>query len=224
MTMFSAYAFNLVEGLIEDARSGIVSLPTFRRRTEPQEIWFELAFCIVSSQERTRNAKFAAEVLAEKYDDLLKCSDTLAAVKSAFSERYISLRFQNRKSEHLASSWKKFQMDCQVLVDIDTAFETASEARRYLTQNFLGIGPKQASMLLRNVGWGEDLAIIDSHISRISWLILPDRSPTETYDSLESKLRTFARERSIKLEELDVILWSCARILQRDRVREPALV
>ncbi len=224
MMITAQTVIDLVDGLIRDSRDGILSLPVFRRRTDPKEIWFELAFCISSSQERTRKAKAAAETLSDSFDDLCLSGDTLSTVKSALERRFISLRFMNRKSEQLADSWRKFRADTNILVEIDTRFESPTAAREYLVNAYAGIGPKQASMLLRNVGWGDDLAIIDSHIARISQLILADRDEIETYHSLEEKLRSYASDREITLEKLDVILWSCARVVRANRITEPALV
>lgn len=110
------------------------------------------------------------------------------------------------------------------MVRIDSHFSCPSEARDYLIDTYPGIGPKQASMLLRNIGWGDDLAIIDTHISRISHLILEDRKEIETYKSLEGKLRSYALDRDISLHKLDVILWSCARAVRKDKIGEMTLV
>ena len=38
--------------------------------------------------------------------------------------------------------------------------------RRHLISEISGIGPKQASMFLRNIGLSHDLAILDTHLLR----------------------------------------------------------
>lgn len=224
MSIYATTMIELVDSLIADARDGLVSMPVFNRQTNRRDIWFELAFCISSSQERTRRAKSAAKVLADAYDHLWASDDPLLTIQSSLAAGFISLRFMNRKSEHLAASWLRFREDGDRLVDVDQSFTSPVAAREYLVSEFPGIGPKQASMLLRNLGWGSDLAIIDSHVLRMSRLILGDGNEPQTYHSLEGRLREYAEQRHISLEKLDVILWSCSRVAKPFRIEEPALV
>ncbi|MEA4967094.1 MAG: hypothetical protein VB048_03105, partial [Bacteroidaceae bacterium] len=53
--------------------------------------------------------------------------------------------------------------------------ETSSEARNSLISICVGMGYKQSSMFLRNIGFCFDLAIIDTHI--IDYLKLVDFLP-----------------------------------------------
>lgn len=215
---------DLVDGLIADARSGRVSLPIFDRKTELCEIWHELSFCITSSQERTRRALSAAAVLTAGFDRIAASVTPLSAIRALLAAGFVSLRFMNRKTEHLAASWSAMIKHSDVLACIDKQFDQPSDARSFLIENFPGLGPKQASMLLRNIGFGSDLAIIDSHVARMSSIILSCDPTVEGYFATESRLRNFALERDVTVETLDVILWSCARMMRPSHMQERLLV
>lgn len=215
---------SLVDGIIADIKAGTLTLPTFGRRTDKREIWFELSFCIASSQDRVRRATMAARCLAQAYDELRNSHDPLSTIREAFEREYVSLRFINRKSEQLAEAWVRLQEIFEVISSIDQNFESPTLARDYLISNFPGIGPKQASMFLRNIGWGSDLAIVDSHILQIASVLFDEAQSADRYMDLESRLRGFASDRGIALEKLDVILWSCSRMMKSKYAREPMLV
>lgn len=221
----SNYALaSLVEEIIADIRDGLVPTPTFERRTNAKEIWYELAFCITSSQERTRRAQSAARALAGSYEALCTSRDVAETIRTSIQNAYVSLRFINRKTEQLVESWGVFQSDLATLQAIDENFQTPAQARDYLISNYAGIGPKQASMLLRNLGFGSDLAIIDSHIARMSLVILDDAPPASRYSVLEGRLREFADNRQVSLQTLDVVLWSCSRLARSWEPEERLLV
>ncbi|MDY6894344.1 MAG: DNA lyase, partial [Thermotogota bacterium] len=87
-----------------------------------------------------------------------------------------------------------------------------SESRRSLVENIKGIGWKEASHFLRNVG-KEDVAILDKHILRIIKdynLVkeIPKPSWTEKkYTKLENQLRAFSQMIGEPLGKLDLYLW-----------------
>jgi N-glycosylase/DNA lyase len=93
----------------------------------------------------------------------------------------------------------------------------ARVARRTLVQLLAGIGPKQASLFLMNVGASDDLAAIDRHL--LKYLNLTRRSqakaPTtiEAYERLEQELRAEANALGVPLSVLDLALWVMMRTL-----------
>lgn len=78
----------------------------------------------------------------------------------------------------------------------------------------MGVGMKEASHFLRNVGYGEDLAIIDRHILRcLRDLDVIGREDEVLkseahYLELEELISRFASEIGLPMEELDLVLWS----------------
>ncbi|MEM2849773.1 MAG: N-glycosylase/DNA lyase [Candidatus Bathyarchaeia archaeon] len=96
------------------------------------------------------------------------------------------------------------------LKDVISRFKDSSLLREWLAKNIRGIGLKEASHFLRNIGY-RDLAIIDLHIINVlSNYGLIDRPKTMTkkkYLEIESILRKIANYLEISLAELDLFLW-----------------
>ncbi len=88
---------------------------------------------------------------------------------------------------------------------------STSETREYIVKNVKGIGWKEASHFLRNVGKGE-VAILDKHIMRLMLrgkLIdeIPKGWSKSRYLDYESRLRPIADYFGMPLGKLDLYLW-----------------
>jgi len=76
----------------------------------------------------------------------------------------------------------------------------------------VGLGYKEASHFLRNIGLGEELAILDRHILKNLALLgvieEVKSSPTKkAYLQIEKKMTKFSRQVGIPMGELDLLLW-----------------
>ena len=76
-----------------------------------------------------------------------------------------------------------------------------------------GLGYKEASHFLRNIGVGLDLAILDRHIiknlKRYGVIEEVPKSLTpKKYLEIEEKMKEFARRIDIPMPELDLLFWS----------------
>jgi len=79
-------------------------------------------------------------------------------------------------------------------------------------QGIKGLGYKEASHFLRNIGL-KGYAILDKHVLRCLWdlgVVDSPRPPATRYRYLEieESVRTFARTLQIDFDELDLVLWS----------------
>jgi N-glycosylase/DNA lyase len=86
-----------------------------------------------------------------------------------------------------------------------------------------GMGPKQTSLFLRNVGWSWDVAILDVHVlsyMRLSRLASENSVATLTaYERLEDRLRAYALGRGEPLGRLDFAVWVVMRAASKEKVR-----
>ena len=172
-------------------------------RVPEGEYFYELVYCLLTPQSSAVNAAQAVERLKEA--DFLSTdidpSDVLFR-----KEHYI--RFHNTKARHLLEAKRS-------LPDILAALGRGSsppEMRAWLVQNVKGLGWKEASHFLRNIGY-RDLAILDRHIlknlQRHRILrVLPKSLTPARYQSIERKFRQFADEIGIPMDELDLLFWS----------------
>lgn len=88
--------------------------------------------------------------------------------------------------------------------------ENSMQRREWLVKNVKGLGYKEASHFLRNIGYF-DVAIIDRHIlsllSEHGIIKHPKTITRKRYLEIEKKLRKLAEKTSTSLGELDLYLW-----------------
>jgi len=123
------------------------------------------------------------------------------------------VRFKYKKSKYIVEVRELFKVDGKISVKkIIENGGTPFEIREWLVENVKGMGHKEASHFLRNVGKGRDLAILDRHILKNMKLIgvienIPDSMPPKKYLELEGILREFSSEVGIPMDHLDIVLW-----------------
>jgi N-glycosylase/DNA lyase len=82
--------------------------------------------------------------------------------------------------------------------------------RDWLVKNVKGLGMKESSHFLRNVGY-KDLAIIDFHIvdllEREKLIERPKTITPKKYLEIEETLTKLGEKTSLNLAELDLYLW-----------------
>lgn len=183
-------------------------LSEFKQKYQENEkhIFAELCFCILTPQAKAISCDKAVKELFSS--GLLFRGD-----KSAIRSRLRSVRFPNNKASYLIAARKMFQYRGKFslkrkLNPLDT-FKT----RDWLVNNVKGLGYKEASHFLRNIGLGKDMAIFDIHILRnlknIGMLRkIPTSINRKNYIALEDRLRKFSKAIDIPLDELDLLFWS----------------
>ena len=84
------------------------------------------------------------------------------------------------------------------------------ELREWLITNIKGLGWKESSHFLRNIGY-KDSAIIDFHILDIlekNKIIKKPKTLNKTnYLNIENKLRKLSKKLNLNLAQLDFYLW-----------------
>ncbi len=87
---------------------------------------------------------------------------------------------------------------------------TSKESREWLIKNVKGLGFKESSHFLRNIGI-KDLAIIDFHIVELlvreNLIGRPRTIAPKKYEEIELLLKEMARKSGLNLAELDLYLW-----------------
>jgi N-glycosylase/DNA lyase len=185
------------------------------RLTEFREIWesgseedvfAELVFCLLTPQSKAKLCWGKVERLLD-HDILTKgTAEKLSTVINP-------IRFRHTKAMRIVEARERFgpkgptPIKC-VLQDFPSTFE----AREWLVGNVNGLGYKEASHFLRNIGRGEELAILDRHILRnLTEIGVIDRIPAtisrSRYLEIEKKMGRFAETIGIPLAHLDLVLW-----------------
>lgn len=172
-------------------------------RVPEREYFYELAYCLLTPQSSAVNAAKAIERLKEA--DFLWTGIDPAEILFR-KEHYI--RFHNTKAKHLLEARRGLP---GILAALGSARPPA-EMRLWCVRNVMGLGWKEASHFLRNIGY-RDLAILDRHIlrnlrrHRIIGAIPASLTPAR-YQAIEQKFRLFADRVGISMDELDLLFWS----------------
>ena len=94
-------------------------------------------------------------------------------------------------------------------------------ARQGIMSVTTGIGPKQSSLFLRNIGYAHDLAILDRHVLEYMNLLgifprgMNDVSTLPRYESAEDRLREYSDGLGTTPAELDTAIWVVMRVFER---------
>ena len=125
-------------------------------------------------------------------------------------------RFPRARSGYVVTTRSWLRADCGLrLRERLTAFGDDAEGRRDFlarTPGIKGIGYKEASHYLRNIGY-RGYGILDQHILRTLHELGVIEAPTppttkKKYLAAEESMRQFARRIKIDFDELDLLLWS----------------
>lgn len=169
----------------------------------PEGYFFELVYCLLTPQSSAANAARAVQAL-----QVAGFPGRAANVAEILADRRHYIRFHNTKARRLYRAWETYGSIHARLVG-----RNAPEAtRRWLVQNVQGLGWKEASHFLRNIGF-RDLAILDRHILKnLKAHGVVKTSPRtltpKTYMLIEARFRSFASEVGIPMDELDLLFWS----------------
>lgn len=172
-------------------------------RIKPERYFYELCYCILTPQTSAINADRAVHQL-EKDDFFLKNFDPL----DILSDRNHYIRFHITKAKRLIEMKGKYDIISQIL----NSKMKGEKKREWLVENVKGLGMKEASHFLRNIGY-QGLTILDRHILKHLVLCklyknIPNVSSKKAYLSVEKRFKKFAKIVNIPVEELDLLFWS----------------
>ncbi len=190
---------------VEDTISQRIS--EFRQKIENQDllgIYKELLFCLLTPQSKAKTCWQAIEELEHRG---LLLSGTEEEIRRVLS----GVRFPNNKARFIVLAQRQFAQPKLNLSWIIQGKEDVVHLRDRLVKEVKGMGLKEASHFLRNIGLGQDIAILDRHILKnlLNYRVI-DGIPTlsrKNYLLIEEKMRQFAKKIEIPIEALDLLLW-----------------
>ena len=173
-----------------------------------ERIFAELVFCICTPQSKAVLAWKAVESLMK--NKLLYIGD-IGQIRPFLN----AVRFGENKSRYIVEARKLFTNGKLNIKNKISSFKSSSELRNWLVKNVKGIGLKEASHFIRNIGFDYEnqLAILDRHILKNlkeSGIIneIPKTLTSKKYFEIENRMKKFAEKIDISLYELDLLLWS----------------
>jgi N-glycosylase/DNA lyase len=173
------------------------------RNVQPGEYFYECVYCILTPQSSAVNAAKAVTMLRKR-----GFSTSAIDPELLLHQKDFYIRFHRTKAKHLLHAKEQFPVIQEQL----TNGTSSPELREWLVKNVKGMGWKEASHFLRNIGHRE-LAILDRHILRNLLRFgvlrsLPKVLTPKLYLSIEQKFKKFSHEAGIPMDELDLLFWS----------------
>ncbi len=161
----------------------------------------ELIFCLLTPQSN-------ATLCWEKALELYYSGKLFSGTTQELSAIIHPVRFKNNKARYIKkavkqfgdSSLKEFLQGNDIYAIRDT-----------LVKNVIGLGYKEASHFLRNIGIGTELAILDRHIltclADFGVIAFPHALTPALYKDVESRMQEFCKQIDIPISHLDFIFW-----------------
>lgn len=170
-------------------------------KINPEDYFYELCFCILTPQSDAYKCDECIQVL--KDEDFLNNKNL--AIQGILKPK---TRFYRNKSGYLLAFRAKYP---QILGELDKIPENQGK-RDFLVRNIKGIGLKEASHFLRNIGY-KGLAILDRHILKNLYSLsvinsVPRGITPKKYFEIEKRFLDFSERIGIPMDELDLLFWS----------------
>lgn len=186
---------NLPANIITEIKNRLQEFENFKNKNNQD--WFnELCFCLLTANSKAETAiKIQIEMSENGFSEKTQ-------TEIAYTIKKHGHRFHNTKAKYIFLA-RKFLNIKDILQKMPE-----NQTREFLVANIKGLGYKEASHFLRNVGYN-NFAIIDRHILRFLKKYnfisqIPKVISKKNYLEFEKILSNF----NINQSELDLILWA----------------
>lgn len=218
-----------VEGLCGDVNACIRKVD-YEETTE-SELAYELANCILGSGVRYEISISYASALKELgmlSSDYIQNGDSVAHIEEVLSApvdsitgnlEYKRYRYPKKGSDQLWRSLSRIYNDFGSIRALISSYPDPTSLRRKLIEMCSGIGPKQASHYLKNIGLTNDMAVLDRHIMKYleisSGQSIGQRnvSKIDKYEEVEEHFIEVSRGFGFPASVVDQALWFIMRAL-----------
>lgn len=190
--------------LYEKRKGAIQARLTDFSRVPPSAYFYELAYCLMTPQSSAIHADHVVEILRARgfLENGFDPEDVLRT-----REYYI--RFHKNKARYLL----EIRLTMDTILSALSNGHSSDAVREWLVKNVKGLGYKEATHFLRNIGRNDGLAILDRHILRNLHRYgavrrIPASLTKKQYLSIEKRFKEFSNIIGIPLDELDLLFWS----------------
>lgn len=206
----------------EQAAKSLADGQSFASLTE-RHAWRELCFCLLSPVTRFEAVTSCMHRL--EADGILdRLATKPSKVRTEEIRRILAdptgpCRFPAQKAKRLRQAAAFFyggERDTGILGFLD-GLPVSREAREALVESVSGLGMKEASHFLRNVGRGSEVAILDVHVRRFlaeMGIVNPDTAHSNSvmsYLSMERTCASLAYNMGLDLAAMDLAIWEYMR-------------
>jgi len=172
-----------------------------------EDIFNELIFCLLTPQSKAKICWRCVENIVEKQK-----------IKNGREKQILcelkGVRFKYTKAKNIMLARKMFIKNNKIRIkEFLEKFNNVFDLREWLVKNIKGYGYKEASHFLRNIGFVEEITILDRHILKNlkrAGVIkdIPKTLTRKKYLEIENKMKKFAKKIKVPVYALDLIFWS----------------
>ncbi len=200
------------------------------------QLWFELVSCILGSRVRYDTAKECTKhiqnigllnttelVINPNIFKMYLVEELSKSIYPPFkSGKGSKYPYYNSKSEYIVKTCVEiYNNNSTTIKQTLRLSQEGNEAREILVNLCAGIGPKQASLFLRNIGYCDNLAILDSHVIQYMDILglrhkKSSINSMNQYHKYENILLTYANSLNRKMATLDVAIWVVMRVIKKE--------
>lgn len=173
---------------------------------DQKDIFAEFIFCLLTPQSKAKICWDAVSRLRRKN---LLCRGDINAIYKELK----GVRFAYKKARYIYEARKLFMSNGRLRIrSILLKCKAPSGLRDWLVKNVKGMGYKEASHFLRNIGLGEKMGILDRHILKNLYQLnvikeMPKTLTRKRYLTIEQALRDFSQAIKIPMSHIDLVLW-----------------
>ena len=168
------------------------------KNVKESDVFNEMCFCILT-------ANFNAEKCIRIQREIENGFSILPENELTEKLKDSGHRYPNTRARYIVYSRRYKESLKEALTSLRD-----EELRHWLVKNIKGLGYKEASHFLRNIGF-DDFAIIDFHIIdllvKYDLIERPDSLNKAKYLEIENVLKRIAKKSNLSLAELDLYLW-----------------
>jgi N-glycosylase/DNA lyase len=171
-----------------------------------EDLFAELCFCLCTPQSKARTCD--AFIRRVKRNKLL-----YQGTEKELRGYMFGVRFCDNKTRYIMGAREFFKENGKIKIKNRISNCSPEGARDWLVKNVKGLGMKESSHFLRNIGLGENLAILDRHVLKNlkkHGVIkeIPSCLTDKKYKKIEEKMKNFSKRIGIPLADLDLLFWS----------------
>ncbi|MGM0568195.1 MAG: N-glycosylase/DNA lyase [Elusimicrobiota bacterium] len=179
----------------------------FKKAGDSQDkiIFAELCFCILTPQSKALSADKAIKKLTANFF-------LYTGSNKEISKHLRGVRFMNNKASYITQTRRKLMKGDRFFIKEFLNEKDVFRLREKLAGEVKGFGFKESSHFLRNIGRGNNIAILDRHIIKKlkKYAVIneiPKTISKKKYIEIENKMRKFSKQVNIPMDAMDMVFW-----------------
>ncbi len=220
-----SYSLPAIEYAIKDVYHILDRIPPVPwNDISEDDLWSELVYCILGSRVRIETVFAAVERM---YDLNLLSSPRSDSEFNELEQKTVAALstgypFVRGKANQIRMAAEHIYKTKGSIKEYLRNTNDVRSARRLLATEVAGLGPKQSSLFLRNIGFTKSIAVLDTHVlTYLSWVgyvesPLKSVSSMGKYESLEESFINHSYSLGCSPDRFDLAVWVVMKVVREE--------